>query len=79
MEKFGSESAPKVTKKKNYKDTLKASLRDQQSPRNILHRIEQSYVASSEKEQISMKRRESVKLKEIVENAETEPMDHHQR
>ena len=35
-------------------------------------------LASSEKEQLSMKESESVKLKESVKKAKPEPRDHHQ-
>ena len=47
----------------------------QLGPVNRLHRLEQSSVASSEKEQHSMKKKVSVKLKENVKNAE--PRDQH--
>ena len=53
--------------KKRYKDTLKASLKDFEipmGPGNRLHRSDQSGEVSSTKEQLFMKRRESVKLKE---------------
>ena len=42
-----------------------------------MHKFEQSVVAS-EKKQVSMKQRESVKLKQSVMNAKSEPMDQHQ-
>ena len=40
--------------------------------------IEQSDVASSEKEQLSMKNRESVKLEESAKNAKQKPRNQHQ-
>ena len=45
--------------------TFKAPL----SPGNRLKRMEQSGIASSEKENLSMKQRESVKLKDSTKNA----------
>ena len=42
-----------------------------------LHRIEQSGVASSTKEPQSLNQRESVKLKESIEEGKQEPRDHH--
>ena len=50
----------------------------QLSPGNRLHTIEEIGVASSEKEQLSMKQRESVKLKESAQNTKQEPRNHHQ-
>ena len=50
---------------------MKASLKDsacQLSPENRLHIIERSGVAALEEAQPSMKKRESVKLKERVKN-----------
>ena len=41
----------------------------------MLHRIEQSGVAYSEKEQSSMKQREYVKLNESVNNAKSKPRE----
>ena len=69
--------------KKRYKDTLKASLKDfniptESCPRNRLHRIEQSGVASSTKEPHNLNQRESVKLKESVQNGKQEPRVQHQ-
>ena len=56
---------PQGGKKKCYKDTLKASLKDFNSPTE-LPRIEQSGVASSTKVPPNVKQRESVKLKGSV-------------
>ena len=67
--------------KKCYKDTLKASLKDlkyQWGPGNRLHRSDQSGEVSSTKEQLFMKRRESVKLKESEESAKPKQMCHQQ-
>ena len=59
--------------KKRYKDTLKASLNDlnippdltyHQSPGNRLHWIKKSGISSSEREQMTMKQRESANQKE---------------
>ena len=51
-------------KKIHYKDNLKDSLKDFNIPRtgNMLHRIEQSGVALSEKHYLSTKQRESMKV-----------------
>ena len=66
--------------KKRYKDTLKASLKDFEIPMGScrLHRSDQSGEVSSTKEQLFMKRRESVKLKESEESAKPKQMCHHQ-
>ena len=52
--------------KKRYKDNHKDSLKDFNIPstENMLHRIEQSGIVLSEKDYLSTKQRESVKLKE---------------
>ena len=57
--------------KKRYKDTLKASLKDFDMPIGSWEQTaqEQSGEVSSTKEQLSMKRREPVKLEESGENA----------
>ena len=68
MENYRSESALKVMRKEKHgKDALKASLKDFScsiGSWNRLHRSDQSVEVSSTKEQLSMKRRESLKLKE---------------
>ena len=43
-----------------------------------MHRIEQSYVASSTKEPDNLNQRKSVKLKESVKKGKQEPMIHYQ-
>ena len=48
------------------------------SPGNSVHRIGQSGVASSEREQITSKQRENARLNESTKSAKTEPRDHHQ-
>ena len=66
---------------KRYKDTLKASLKDFEIPLGYgkrLHRSDQSGEVSSTKEQLSMKRRESVKQKESEESAKPKQMCHQQ-
>ena len=50
----------------------------QWGPGNRLHRSDQSGEVSSTKEQLSMKRRESVKLKESEESAKPKLMCHQQ-
>ena len=55
----------KGDQKERYNDTLNPSLKDLIFPIR-LHRIEQSNIASLEKKQISIKQRESVKLKDSV-------------
>ena len=63
--------------KKRYKDTLKASLKDFDIPIGSWEQTAQersSGEVSSTKEQLSMKKRESVKLKESTENAKPIPI-----
>ena len=59
--------------KKHYKDTLKASLKDFDIPigswEQTAHERSKWRGPSSTKEQLSMKKRETVKLKESTENA----------
>ena len=84
MENYSRESALKVARRNATKDTLKASLKDfeihmyQWGPGNRLHRSDQSGEVSSTKEQLSMKRRESVKLKASEESAKPKQMCHQQ-
>ena len=76
MENFSKENALKVTKQNATNTPLKPCWRIaifQLSPGNRLHRIEQSGVASSEMEQLSVKQRESARLKESAKNAKQEP------
>ena len=76
------ESAPKLARKKRYKDTQKASLKDFNIPPesgNTVHWIGQRSVASSEREQMTMKQRASAKQKESEKSAKLEPVDRHQR
>ena len=67
-------------KKKRYKDTLKASLKDFNIPteswEQAVLRIEQSGVASSTKVPHNLKQRESVNLKGSVKKRKQEPRDH---
>ena len=46
---------------------------------NRLHWIEQSGIASSEREQMTMKQRESANQKESTKSAKPEPRSHHLR
>ena len=67
--------------KKRYKDTLKASLKDFEIPMGSWEQTAQERSngeVSSTKEQLSMKRRESVKLKESEESAKPKQMCHQQ-
>ena len=67
--------------KKRYKDTLKAFLKDFEIPMGSWEQTaqsDQSGEVSSTKEQLFMKRRESVKLKESEESAKPKQMCHHQ-
>ena len=67
--------------KKRYKDTIKANLKDFNIPPESwerLHWIEQSGVASSEREQTTMKQRKSGKQKDNAKSSKPEPMDHQQ-
>ena len=64
MENYKRENALKVARRNE--DTLKASLKDFDIPFGSWeHRSDQSGEFSSTKEQLSMKNRESVKLKDI--------------
>ena len=47
------------------------------SPCNRLHMVEYNGIASPEREYMSVKQRESMKLKERPKNAKPEPKDHH--
>ena len=69
MENYRRESALKVARR-NATKTPSMGLG------NRLHRSDQSGVVSSTKEQLSMKKRESVKLKISAENAKPIPMAH---
>ena len=60
--------------RKRYKDTLKASLKDFEIPMGSWEQTAQE----RSKEQLFMKRRESVKLKESEESAKPKQMCHHQ-
>ena len=75
MENFRKESALKVARRNATKTLLKSIF--QKSPRIRLQRIEQSGVASSEKDQLGMekRKRDYVKLKESAKNAKQEPLE----
>ena len=65
--------------KKRFKDTLKVSLKDSTyhlSPGNRVNRIRQRGVASSEREQMTTKQRESTKLNENATCAKPEPRNY---
>ena len=66
--------------KKRYKDTLKASLKDFEIPMGSWEQTaqERSKWRGLIKEQLFMKRRESVKLKGSEESAKPKKMCHHQ-
>ena len=81
MENFWKESALIAVKRNSTKTPFKPRWRIsifKLSLGNKLHRIEQSGVASSIKEQLSMKQSEAVKLKERTKGAKQDPTDHHQ-
>ena len=73
MENLKKESALKVTKRnatnRPSKPRLNKDFNIPTESRERLHRIEQSGVTSSGKEQLGMKQRESVELKESAKNA----------
>ena len=80
MENCRKEGAQTVAKRNAIKTPFKPRLRVsifQLSPGDRLHRIEQSGVASTTKEPHNLNQRESVKLKENVENRKQEPRIHH--
>ena len=73
------EKRSQCDQKKRYKDTLKASLNDFDIPMGSWEQTAQERSklrVSSAKKQLSMKDRESVKLKESAENAKPIPMGH---
>ena len=59
--------------KRRYKDT-----KNHHRPGNRLHKIVQNGVASSEREQTTMKARDSARLIKSAKSAKPEPKDHHQ-
>ena len=81
MENFRKKSALKAAKRNATKTLLKPRLSTSiflLSLGNRLNIIEQSGVALSIKEQLNMKQRESVTLKENTKRAKREPTDQHQ-
>ena len=67
--------------KKRYKDTHKVSVKDFNIPTDSLEQAAQDRTKRHcliKKEQLSMKQRESVTLKESSKNTKKEPRDQHQ-